>query len=192
MLMRLMNGETAVSDDADLIDQALDGRSEAFGQLVLKYQDRLYNTVFHVIGHAEDARDVTQEALVQAFVKLQTFRRDSAFYTWLYRIAMNAAMSRARRRRKMASLDASTADPPDDADQPAETMERKERCRQIQRAIAELPDDYRAAIVLREIDGHSYEAIAEILNLPLNTVRTRLHRARLQLRESLDAMFTNK
>ena len=94
-----------MSDDAQLIEQALGGHSEAFGQLVLRYQDRLFNTVFHVVGHAEDARDIVQEALVQAFVKLRSFRRESAFYTWLYRIALNLAASHQRRRRPAVSLD---------------------------------------------------------------------------------------
>ena len=94
-----------MSDDAQLIDHALEGQTEAFGQLVLKYQDRLYNTVFHVVGHAEDARDIVQEALVQAFLKLDTFRRRSAFYTWLYRIAFNVAVTHRRRRRPTVSMD---------------------------------------------------------------------------------------
>ena len=94
-----------MSDDAQLIEQALGGHSEAFGQLVLKYQDRLFNTVFHVVGHAEDARDIVQEAFVQAFLKLDMFRRHSAFYTWLYRIAFNAAMTSRRKRRPTLSVD---------------------------------------------------------------------------------------
>ncbi len=111
-----------MSDDTQLIEQALAGQSEAFGQLVLKYQDRLYNTVFHVVGHAEDARDIVQEALVQAFLKLDSFRRDSAFYTWLYRIAFNVAATSWRRRRPTVSVDqaseAGMMDPPDDLDSP--------------------------------------------------------------------------
>ena len=88
-----LNYELTVNDDAQLIDQTLEGQSAAFGQLVRKYQDRLYNTVVHVVGHAEDARDIVQDALVQAFVKLDSFRRRSAFYTWLYRIAFNLAVT---------------------------------------------------------------------------------------------------
>ena len=170
-----------MSDDDQLIDQALRGQSEAFGQLVLKYQDRLFNTVFHVVGHAEDARDIVQEALVQAFVKLTSFRRESAFYTWLYRIALNLAASHQRRRHPAASLDGlretGNMEPADDEDDPAESPERQERCRQVRRAIAQLPDEYRSVLVLREIDGCPYETIAEVLDLPLNTVRSRLHRA---------------
>ena len=185
-----------MTDDAQLIDQALHGQPEAFGQLVLKYQDRLYNTVFHVVGHAEDARDIVQEALVQAFLKLDSFRRHSAFYTWLYRIAFNLAVTQQRRRRPTVSLDqmreTNRSEPADDQLDPAEALERKERCRQVRRAIAQLSEPYRAVLVLREIDGCDYETISEILDLPVGTVRSRLHRARLQLREELKEMLTGE
>jgi len=185
-----------VSDDAQLIDQTLAGRPEAFGELVLKYQDRLFNTVFHVVGHAEDARDIVQEALVQAFLKLESFRRQSAFYTWLYRIAFNAAISHRRRRHATVSMDrareTANMEPQDDEDNPAESLERKERCRQVRRAIAQLGEEYRAVLVLREIDGCCYETIAEVLDLPLGTVRSRLHRARLQLKGHLSEMLAGE
>src|SRR5208283_3146370 len=95
----------AVNDDAQLIEEALKGRSAAFGQLVQKYQDRLYNTMVHVVNNAEDARDAVQDAFVQAFLKLETFQQNSAFYTWLYRIAFNVAASQGRRRRPTLSVD---------------------------------------------------------------------------------------
>jgi len=183
-----------VSDDAQLIDQALAGHSEAFGQLVLRYQDRLFNTIFHVVGHAEDARDIVQEALVQAYLKLSSFQRHSAFYTWLYRIAFNLAVTHRRRKRvSTASVDrmreVSHMEPEDCGDNPIEALDRKERCGQVQRAIARLADEFRSVLVLREIDGCCYETISEILDLPVGTVRSRLHRARLQLREELKDML---
>jgi RNA polymerase sigma-70 factor, ECF subfamily len=185
-----------VSDDAQLIDLALRGQSDAFGQLVLKYQDRLFNTVFHVVGHAEDARDIVQEALVQAFLKLDTFRRDSAFYTWLYRIAFNVAITHRRRRRPTVSIDhvreTSHMEPVDCDDTPAESLERKECCRQVRHAIGRLAEEHRAVLVLREIDGCCYETISEILDLPVGTVRSRLHRARLQLRDELKEMLVKE
>jgi RNA polymerase sigma-70 factor, ECF subfamily len=186
----------AVSDDAQLIDMALKGQTDAFGQLVLKYQDRLYNTVFHLVGHAEDARDIVQEALVQAFLKLDSFRRQSAFYTWLYRIAFNRAISHRRRRRPTASMDqireTSHVEPVDCEAGPAEELGRKERCQRVREAIARLADEHRAVLVLREIDGCCYETISEILDLPIGTVRSRLHRARLQLREELKGMLAGE
>jgi RNA polymerase sigma-70 factor (ECF subfamily) len=94
-----------VSDDASLIAATLAGDTAAFGRLVGTYQDRLYNSLLRVLGSAEDAADIVQDAFVQAFTKLDTFRGSSAFYTWLYRIAFNLAMSYARREHKTASLD---------------------------------------------------------------------------------------
>ena len=185
-----------MSDDAQLIDQALLGHTEAFGQLVLKYQDRLFNTVFHVAGHAEDARDIVQEAFVQAFLKLDSFQRHSAFYTWLYRIAFNTAITHRRRQRPTVSMDqlreTNRVEPADDEDDPAETLDRKQRCGQVRQAIGQLPADHRAVLVLREIDGCDYQMISAILDLPIGTVRSRLHRARLQLRELLKGMLAKE
>jgi RNA polymerase sigma-70 factor, ECF subfamily len=185
-----------VSDDAQLIEQTLSGQPEAFGQLVLRYQDRLFNTLFHVVGHAEDARDIVQEALVQAFVKLDSFRHHSAFYTWLYRIAFNVAMTQRRKRRTTVSTDlmkeVANMETLDDQDDPAEELERKERCGQVRHAISQLPEEYRAVLVLREIDGCCYETIADVLDLPIGTVRSRLHRARLQMREQLREMLAGE
>lgn len=178
-----------MNDDAQLIQETLAGHSAAFGQLVRKYQDRLYNTVVHVAGNAEDARDIVQDAFVQAFVKLDTFQHSSAFYTWLYRIAFNVAASHRRRKRPTLSVDhareTSGLEPMDVAEGPAERLERNERCRQVRHAINQLSEEHRIVLVLREIDGCCYETIADILELPMGTVRSRLHRARLQLREQL-------
>lgn len=188
-LRRVLDYEPAVNDDAQLIDKTLAGHSAAFGQLVRKYQDRLYNTVVHVAGNAEDARDVVQDAFVQAFVKLDTFQHSSAFYTWLYRIAFNVAATHRRRKRPNLSVeharDVSGLEPMDNNDGPTETLERRECCRQVRHAINQLSEEHRTVLVLREIDGCCYETIAEILRLPMGTVRSRLHRARLQLREQL-------
>jgi RNA polymerase sigma-70 factor (ECF subfamily) len=177
-----------VNDDAQLIAQALAGQTAAFGQLVQKYQDRLYNTVVHVAGNAEDAKDIVQEAFVQAFLKLESFHGASAFYTWLYRIAFNLAATHRRRRGAMRSAEqAALAEGHlgNAADGPADRLERAERCQQVRYAISQLADDHRAVLVLREMDGCCYETIAEVLDLPVGTVRSRLHRARMQLREQL-------
>lgn len=178
-----------MSDDAQLIEQALAGHSAAFGQLVRKYQDRLYHTVVHVTGCGEDARDVVQEAFVQAFLKLESFQRTCAFYTWLYRIAFNVAASHCRRRKPTLSVErareASGEEPLDGRPGPEHRLEQVERCQQVQAAIASLSEEHRVVVVLREMDGCCYETIAEILELPIGTVRSRLHRARLHLREQL-------
>jgi RNA polymerase sigma-70 factor (ECF subfamily) len=178
-----------VNDDDRLIDETLAGRSASFGLLVQKYQDRLYHAVVHVLGSREDARDVVQEACVQAFVKLDSFRRSSAFYTWLYRIALNMASSRRRRMRPTVSVEqtreATGDDPVDDGPSPDSFLEQDERARQVRRALATLSEEHRTILVLREMDGCCYETIAEMLDLPVGTVRSRLHRARLQLRNEL-------
>jgi RNA polymerase sigma-70 factor (ECF subfamily) len=183
-----------VTDD-QLIDEALAGRSAAFGQLVLKYQDRLFTALAHANGCVEDARDAAQDAFVQAFVKLETFRGNSSFYTWLYRIAFNAAASRARKKRPHESLDArreaAGAEPLDHRNgRPTDGLERNERVEQVRTALDGLPHDYRVVLVLREIDGCDYEQISDILDVPVGTVRSRLHRARLQLKDQLKAVAT--
>ena len=176
-------------DDAQLIDETLAGDSAAFGELVRKYQDRLFNTLVHVVGCREEAADVAQDAFVQAFVKLDTFQRASAFYTWLYRIAFNLSMSRRRRRRPTASIEQARenlgSEPVDCGEEPSEQLEREERADQVRQALATLTEQHRAILVLREMDGFCYERIADVLDLPAGTVRSRLHRARLQLRERL-------
>jgi len=184
-----MDSEPAVSEDSQLIEETLGGQPAAFGHLVRKYQDRLYNTLIHVLGNAEDARDVVQDAFVQAFLKLETFRHHSAFYTWLYRIAFNIAATQRRRRRITTSVDqvreATGQEPVDPRDGPTDLVEQDERRRQVQAAIEQLSEEHRVVLVLRDIDGQCYEEIAEILDLPIGTVRSRLHRARMQLRDQL-------
>ena len=183
-----------MGDDAQLIDEALAGKRAAFGQLVRKYQGRLFNTLLHVTGSREEAEDACQEAFVQAFVKLETFAGRSAFYTWLYRIAFNLLVSKRRRKRIEVSMDQHrerTGDEPRDMGEgPGEQLLRAEQVEQVRLAIGRLDEQYRAIIVLREMEGCCYETIAEILNLPLGTVRSRLHRARLQLREQLQDVLS--
>lgn len=183
-----------MNDDAQLIEETLQGKSTAFGQLVQKYQGRLYNTVVHVVGSAEDALDVVQDAFVQAFVKLDTFKQTSAFYTWLYRIAFNVAASHHRRRKSTLSVEhtrqVTGQEPVDPGDGPDDRLEQQERGRQVHEALAQLSEEHRTVLVLREIDGCCYETIAEVLELPIGTVRSRLHRARLQLKELLKGVMT--
>jgi RNA polymerase sigma-70 factor, ECF subfamily len=178
-----------LSDDASLIAATLAGDTAAFGRLVGQYQDRLYNSLLRVLGSTEDAADITQDAFVQAFTKLGTFRGSSAFYTWLYRIAFNLAMSHARRGHKAVSLDGLKAlvgeEPMDGAPAVESGLIQQERIDLVHSALAQLGLDYRQILVLREIDGYSYEEIAEILELPVGTVRSRLFRARMNMRDLL-------
>lgn len=178
-----------MKDDAQWIDAALAGDSAAFGELVSRYQNRLYNTMVHVIGCEHEAQDVVQDAFVQAFVKLDSFQRSSAFYTWLYRIAFNAAMSLRRKKKPTLSVEElrqrTGDDPIDRRDPPDGRLLETERAELVRNALAALNEQHRTILVLRELDGRPYEVIAEILDLPVGTVRSRLHRARIQLREEL-------
>jgi RNA polymerase sigma-70 factor (ECF subfamily) len=182
-----------LSDDASLIAATLAGDTAAFGQLVHVYQDRLYNSLLRVVGSAEDARDIIQDAFVRAFLKLETFRGSAAFYTWLYRIAFNLAMSRARRERKVTSLDCVKAgcgsEPMDGQPTPENHLLQRERAALVHAVLAELSIEFRQILVLRELEGFRYDEIAEILQLPVGTVRSRLFRARLQLRDELAPMM---
>lgn len=173
-------------DDDCLIDEALAGRPDAFGQLATRYQDRLFHAMTHISGSIDDARDVVQDALVQAFLKLETFRRTSAFYTWLYRIAFNVAAGRRRRTVNLHSLDgAAQQSLADRGARPGARLEQQETASHVQAALQALAEEYRTVLVMREIDGCDYEMIAKVLDLPIGTVRSRLHRARTQMRELL-------
>jgi RNA polymerase sigma-70 factor (ECF subfamily) len=162
-----------------------------------RYQDRLYNTVFRLVDNAEDAQDVVQEAFINAYQSLDSFKGDALFFTWLYRIAMNAAISLKRRRRTTLSIYAkigpfrSDSDPnvepldESDGNQPGDALERAEEEARLQAALNRLSAEYKTVLVLKDIEGRKYEDIAEILGVPIGTIRSRLHRARLELRDLL-------
>ena len=179
--------------DAELVEAALAGDGAAFGRLVTRYQDRLFNTLLRVVGSHEDAADAVQDAFVQAYTKLESFRGASRFYTWLYRIAMNVALSRRRRRRPTVSVDqakeAAGEEPLDVAEGPEDAVLSQERVEQVQSALDNLGDEHRTILVLREIEGCAYEEIAEILDLPVGTVRSRIFRARVQLKQRLSGIW---
>jgi RNA polymerase sigma-70 factor (ECF subfamily) len=176
-------------DDQCLIDACRSGKTEAFGVLVSRYQDRLYPTVFRLTGCAEDALDLLQEAFLRAYEKLDRFHGESSFYTWIYRIAVNLALSDRRKRRHESSA-ALPGDPSGDRalDDPSVPLERAERDERIQEALDALAPDHRAVVVMKEYDGLRYEEIGAMLGVPVGTVRSRLHRARCELRERLRSL----
>lgn len=183
-----------MKDDFQFVEAALAGQKEAFGQLVERYQDRLIHAISRYLGSVEDAHDVAQDAFVQAYTRLASFRGEAAFYTWLYRIAFNLAMTRVRRRRPMQSLDQakdSLGNEPIDLGATAETgILREEQARVVHMALGQLDEEFRQVIVLRELEGCAYEQIAQILEIPVGTVRSRLYRARIQLRDLLAPWLT--
>ncbi len=185
-----------MSDDSRWIDETLAGQRSSYEFLVVKYQDRLFNSVFQVVGRREEAEDVVQEAFVQAFVKLGTFQRTSGFYTWIYRIAFNLSVSRRRKKRPEHSIDhlrdQAGEEPIARNDPIGQELERKEDEAELYVALDELSDEHRKIVVLRELEGLCYEEIAEVLDLPVGTVRSRLHRARLQLKEFLQTNRSEK
>ncbi|WP_145084045.1 RNA polymerase sigma factor [Aureliella helgolandensis] len=176
--------------EEDLIQASLTGDGGAYGVLVKRYQDRLFNAMLHVVGSPDEAEDVVQDSLVQAYVKLHTFQGNSKFYTWLYRIAFNNALSRQRRRRNELSIEQSReitgSDPVDRHEPPDESMLRGERVALIHRALELLSEEHRSILILREMQDTSYEDIAEILSINIGTVRSRLSRARIQLKAQLE------
>lgn len=180
-----------MTDDQHLIEQALSGDIAAFGQLVRRYQDRLYTGLVHVVACPDEAEDIVQDAFVQAMRKLDTFRGDSSFFTWLYRIAVNIALHRHRRRRPETSIEAARAltgdDPVDPGDAPQDRLLREEQVEAVTRALGQLTEEFRLVLVLRDLEGFDYRSIAQILGVSLGTVRSRLHRARSLMREYLRA-----
>jgi len=189
MASELMNQSGNNLTDQQLITQTLDGQTAAFGILVRKYQDRLFNSMVHLLRNPSDAEDVVQDAFLQALRKLDTFQGNSQFYTWLFRIARNTAISKLRRKKPTVSLDSTASeqrlDFPDDGPRPSTEMERRERQTVLMRAMDQLSSEHREILILREMEEQNYETISEILDLPVGTVRSRLHRARSQLKELL-------
>lgn len=180
--------------DEVLVGECRRGDQAAFATLVERYQGKIYNLAYRLLGNADDASEMTQEVFCRAYVKLGEFRGEASFSTWLYRIAHNICYDELRRRgrRPLVSLEAETEGrtrlelaAPNPG--PAELYTRKEVAERLQELIATLPPDQRAALVLRDIQGLSYEEMAQVLQCSLGTVKSRLNRARRALRDKLNA-----
>jgi RNA polymerase sigma-70 factor (ECF subfamily) len=184
------------ADEQRLISDCLRGQTAAFGKLVSRYQDRLFNTVYRLVGNAEDANDVVQETFIHAYQALSSFKGDSLFYTWLYRIAVNTAISWKRKQRPALRLqldrgpDGVAREPMDvsPGSQPGHALERAEQGRRVQEALNRLSAEHRAVLLLKDVEDQKYETIAEIIGVPIGTIRSRLHRARLEFRTVLEQM----
>lgn len=179
-------------DDATLVARAQDGDVAAFEELVRRHHGRAYSLAVHLLGDREEAADAVQESFVAVWRRLPTFRGDAAFGTWLHRIVTNRCLNSRRARRAQVSLDAGVDGDDGSArlepvapqrEQPDQAAQRHERARALAAAVAALPPEQRACWVLRELEGHSYEEVAEILGVSQDTVRGRLHRARARLAE---------
>lgn len=170
--------------DGELVAQARKGDAEAFRVLVERYQGRAYSIAYGVVGHREDALDIVQEAFLKAFRMLGGFRGESGFYTWFYRILVNLAID-FRRKVRPVLLEAPDRLGDARASNPVEEVHRGELRAAITAAIAALPPEQQAVIVLREIEGLSYAEIAEVEQVPIGTVMSRLFYARRKLQAAL-------
>ncbi len=192
---------TAAETDQQLVARVQKGDLRAFDVLVLKYQHKIFSLISRYVHDADEVQDVAQEAFIKAYRALPRFRGDSAFYTWLYRIAINTAKNYlvARSRRPPGSdVEIDDAEYFEggaalrEIETPESALFGEELKQVVDRAIAELPDDLRTAVTLREFDGLSYEDIAEIMDCPVGTVRSRIFRAReaidRQVRQQIDGV----
>jgi RNA polymerase sigma-70 factor (ECF subfamily) len=185
--------------DQQLVERAQRGDKRAFELLVVKYQRKLARLLSRFIRDPGEVEDVAQEAFIKAYRALPSFRGDSAFYTWLYRIGINAAknylVAMGRRAPTSTEHDAEEAETFDDGDQlrdintPENLLMSKQVAGVVNAAMEQLPEELRTAITLREIEGMSYEDIAEIMNCPIGTVRSRIFRAREAIAEKLKPML---
>jgi RNA polymerase sigma-70 factor (ECF subfamily) len=181
--------------DQQLVERAQRGDKKAFEMLVIKYQRKLGRLLSRYIRDASEVEDVTQEAFIKAYRALPTFRGDSAFYTWLYRIGINTAknylVALGRRAPTMTEVDNEEAESIEEGEQlkdlntPENQMMSRQIAETVNSTLQELPEELRTAITLREIDGMSYEEIAQIMNCPIGTVRSRIFRAREAIAERL-------
>ena len=192
--------------DEALVRRALLGNADAFGALTLRYQDRVFNMLARFCGSEEEAEDLAQETFLRAYRALGAFRQGSKFYTWLFRIAVNAAFSRRRqeaqrKRHEVGRLDAPN-DPAGDAQalrdvladpaggDPAALFEKELLKKRVQEGLQQLDPDYRSIVLLRDIEGLDYDTIAETLSISRAAVKSRLHRARLELARVLKDLQT--
>lgn len=185
--------------DEELVAQCQSGDRESFSELVLRYQDRVVHIVAQRVGNRETAFDIAQDVFVKAYKGLKGFKSEAGFYTWLYRIAINTTLSHRRkvmRRGTMVSLDQPLGSADDsgaslgqrvasEGPEPQQEITRRETINNLRQAIAQLPEEFNEVIVLRDLQGLSYDEVAEVLQCPVGSVKSRLHRARKKLAEIL-------
>jgi RNA polymerase sigma-70 factor, ECF subfamily len=187
-----MGNDERGAEDHILIQRFLAGEEAAFERLVERYYQRIDRLAQQVVRHPMAAEDITQEVFLRAYRALPRFRGDASFYSWLYRIAINLCFNYLRRQANHVSA----ADEPEVsalpvAADPSALLENQERERLVRRAIDALPAHYRVAIILRDLEGFSYHEIADILSIPLGTVKSRINFGKRLLRESLRAVLND-
>ena len=191
------------AQDETLVGRCRRGNMAAFGQLTVKYQHRLFNAILRIVGNHDDALELTQEAFVRALQGLKNFRGQAGFYTWLFRIGVNLSLNHRQRQKHVSftSLQGQAEEFGGQADglaaliegadpSPAHQAQMQEEHQRVLAAMEKLDDNARAVVVLRDIEGFSYAEIGEILETPVGTVKSRISRARMALREVLLAKKT--
>ncbi|NVJ61791.1 MAG: RNA polymerase sigma factor RpoE [Gammaproteobacteria bacterium] len=188
----------SAGNDMALVERVQSGDKKAFDLLVKKYQHKVFSLISRLVRDPADISDVAQEAFIKAYRALPNFRGDSAFYTWMYRIAINTAKNHlvAQGRRPpdtdVDAVDAeqySSGDALRDIGSPERMMLKDELKRRVYESIEQLPEDLRSAITLREMEGMSYEEIAEVLDCPVGTVRSRIFRARESIERNISELL---
>jgi RNA polymerase sigma-70 factor (ECF subfamily) len=188
-------------DDGALIRQCQLGDLKATEGLIIRYQDRVFNVIMKIVGNRDDAAELTQETFVKVIEKIGTFKAQSSFYTWLFRVAVNTALNFCRKRFRVTtqSLDAVVAGDGESSRKlgdflvdkseigPVEIAQKKETARLITAALGKLSENHRVVIILRDIEGMSYGEVSTTLALELGTVRSRISRARSEMRKILEA-----
>ena len=180
-------------DETILIQKSQRGDMDAFEQLLLRYEKKVYTIAYKYMGNAEDASDLAQEALIKAYQSIGTFRGESSFGTWIGRITANKCLDELRKRKKLqtTSLDEELEleegsvqkEIVSERDTPEQHTIRQETVHYVQQKLQQMKEEYRLVLVLRELEGHSYEDIADMLNCSLGTVKSRISRARNYLKE---------
>jgi RNA polymerase sigma-70 factor (ECF subfamily) len=197
-----MSASTQIPDEAAVVLQAREGDAKAFSELVRRYENKIFRLAMHITQNREDAEDVLQETFLKAYEHLDQFQGNSKFYTWIVRIAVNQALMKLRKRKtdKTVSID-ETIDTGEDTvareiaawdENPEERYTREEMNEILSSAVEALAPPYRAVFVLRDVEEFSTEETAEALNLSIPAVKSRLLRARLQLRDKLTRFFKHK
>lgn len=179
-----------LNEDERLVEKALDGDAGAFETLMEKYERKMYAVALRMCANREDAQDCLQDAMLRIYKALPSFKGQSSFFTWVYRITMNTCLDDLRRKkvRQATSVDQLIElgwSPTDEEDTPERHHDRSELRRNLSKAISLLPEEMRAAVILRDIQGFSYDEIAETLNTNVGTVKSRISRGREKLREIL-------
>jgi RNA polymerase sigma-70 factor (ECF subfamily) len=196
-------GENISIDDAVLVQQCRQGEPAAAERLILKYQNRIYNAILRICANPDDAAELTQDTFVKVIENIDKFEGRSSFYTWAFRIGINLTLNYCQRSVKLGLKSLDVEDNEDNKDKgalkevltdnslpdPAVVAQNKELCRMVVKALGKLDDAQRAVIILRDIEGMNYAQIADVLDIELGTVRSRLSRARTNLREIMETLL---